>query len=105
MKLPSNSSCSPRSNESGFSLLELCVAAAVLLVVVAAAMNYVAVATQRAKAEQTKVDLSQEGREFVDEFERDLHQSGYPDAPTSTTLASTTAPPSPTTTTPTLPPA
>ena len=62
----------------GFSLLELSVVAAVLLIVVAAAMSYVAVATQRSRSEQTKVDLSQEGREFVDEFERDIHQAGYP---------------------------
>ena len=79
MKLAlSNSSCTSGSKARGFSFLELLVASAVLLVVVGAAMSYVAVATQRSKVEQTKVDLSQEGREFVDEFERDIHQAGYP---------------------------
>lgn len=62
----------------GFSLLELCVSMAILFVVVGTAVNYIGIATQRSKVEQTKVDLSQEGREFVDEFERDIHQSGYP---------------------------
>lgn len=77
-RLQSNSTGKPRSNARGFSLLELCIAAAVLLVVVGAALSYVAVATQRSKVEQTKVDLSQEAREFADEFERDFHQAGYP---------------------------
>jgi hypothetical protein len=46
--------------------------------VLAAVFNGVNLVTQRSQAEQTKVDLTQEGREFVDEFERDLHQAGYP---------------------------
>jgi hypothetical protein len=48
------------------------------MVVVGVAVNYIAIATQRSKVEQTKVDLAQEGRAFVDEFERDVHQAGYP---------------------------
>lgn len=48
------------------------------MVVVGAAVNYIALATQRSKTEQTSVDLTQEAREFVDEFERDFHQAGYP---------------------------
>lgn len=68
----------PNYGARGFSLLELAIASAVLLVVTATAVNYIGVATQRSHAEQTKVDLTQEGREFVDEFERDIHQAGYP---------------------------
>jgi hypothetical protein len=59
-------------------MIELMVSAAVLLVVVGASVNYIGLVTQRSKAEQTKVDLTQEGREFVDEFERDIHQAGFP---------------------------
>jgi prepilin-type N-terminal cleavage/methylation domain-containing protein len=66
------------SKVRGFSLLELMVSAAVLVVVVGAAVNYISVVTQRSKGEQAKVDLAQEGREFVDEFERDVHQIGFP---------------------------
>src|SRR5207245_8048456 len=35
-------------------------------------------ASERSKAEQSTVDLTQRAREFVDEFERDVHQSGSP---------------------------
>ncbi len=54
------------------------VAAAILIVVVGAAVSYISLTVQRSAAEQTKVDLTQEGRSFVDEFERDFHQAGYP---------------------------
>ena len=67
-----------RAAVRGFSLIELLVVAAVLLVVLGGVVNYITVAIQRSKAEQTKVDLTQEGRSFVDEFERDVHQAGYP---------------------------
>lgn len=66
------------SRARGFSLLELTVSSAILLVVVAGAVSYISVVVQRSKVEQTKVDLVQEGRGFVDEFERDIHQAGYP---------------------------
>src|ERR1700686_3164533 len=65
-------------SQAGFSLLELVIVCAILTIVLAAIFNGVDLATQRSQAEQTKVDLTQEGREFVDEFERDLHQAGYP---------------------------
>jgi len=62
----------------GFSLLELMLVCAILSVVLAAVFSGISTTIQRSQAEQTKVDLTQEGREFVDEFERDLHQAGYP---------------------------
>jgi type II secretory pathway pseudopilin PulG len=62
----------------GFSLIELLVVAAVLLVVLGGVVSYITLALQRSRSEQTKVDLTQEGRAFVDEFERDIHQAGYP---------------------------
>jgi prepilin-type N-terminal cleavage/methylation domain-containing protein len=64
--------------QRGFSLVELLVAMAVMLVILGAAFRYVTVATRRSAAEETKMDLTQQAREFVDEFERDLHQVGYP---------------------------
>jgi prepilin-type N-terminal cleavage/methylation domain-containing protein len=64
--------------QHGFSLLELMISMAVMLVILGAAFRYVAVATRRSAAEETKMDLTQQAREFVDEFERDLHQVGYP---------------------------
>jgi type II secretory pathway pseudopilin PulG len=67
-----------RAAVGGFSLIELLVVAAVLLVVLGGVVSYITIAVQRSKTEQTKVDLTQEGRSFVDEFERDIHQAGYP---------------------------
>lgn len=66
------------SPQAGFSLLELMIVAAVLIIVLAAVFSGVNLVIQRSQAEQTKVDMVQEGRDFVDEFERDLHQAGYP---------------------------
>ena len=65
-------------SQAGFSLLELVIVCAILTIVLASVFNGVNLVTKRSQAEQTKVDLTQEGREFVDEFERDLHQAGYP---------------------------
>jgi prepilin-type N-terminal cleavage/methylation domain-containing protein len=70
----------PKSHRSqaGFSLLELVLVVAILTIVLAAVFNGIDTVSKRSIAEQTKVDLTQGGREFVDEFERDLHQAGYP---------------------------
>jgi type II secretory pathway pseudopilin PulG len=78
MKIKKTSEQTSRCVTAGFSLLELVFVCAILSLVLASVFNFVALTTQRSSAEQTKVDLTQEGREFVDEFERDLHQAGYP---------------------------
>jgi len=54
----------------------------ILAVVLASVIRGIDTTIQRSEAEQTKVDLTQEGREFLDEFERDLHQAGYPNCRT-----------------------
>ena len=65
-------------SQKGFSLVELVMVCALLSIVLGAVFNGIDFATKGGQAEMTKVDLTQEGREFVDEFERDLHQAGYP---------------------------
>jgi prepilin-type N-terminal cleavage/methylation domain-containing protein len=75
MKIPGQKSL---PSQKGFSLIELVVVCALLTIVLGAVFNGIDLATQRSQAEMTKVDLTQEGREFIDEFERDLHQAGYP---------------------------
>jgi prepilin-type N-terminal cleavage/methylation domain-containing protein len=65
-------------SQKGFSLIELVIVCGILTILLWAVFDGVNVATQRSYAEMTKVDLTQEGREFIDEFERDLHQAGYP---------------------------
>jgi len=68
-------------------LLELVLVCAILSVILAAVFTGISTTVQRSQAEQTKVDLTQEGREFVDEFERDLHQAGYPNCRMTGTAA------------------
>jgi len=75
MKIPGQTS---HPSEKGFSLIELVIVCGILTILLWAVFDGVNVATQRSYAEMTKVDLTQEGREFIDEFERDLHQAGYP---------------------------
>jgi prepilin-type N-terminal cleavage/methylation domain-containing protein len=75
MKIPGQTSL---LSQKGFSLVELVMVCALLSIVLGAVFNGIDLATQRGQAEMIKVDLTQEGREFVDEFERDLHQAGYP---------------------------
>jgi prepilin-type N-terminal cleavage/methylation domain-containing protein len=79
MKIPRQTSV---PLQAGFTLIELMLVCAILVVVLGSVFNGIALTIQRSEAEQTKVDLTQEGREFVDEFERDLHQAGYPNCRT-----------------------
>ena len=74
--------------QGGFTLLELMLVCAILGIVLASVFQAISTVTQRSQSEQVKVDLTQSAREFVDEFERDLHQAGYPNCRlVSTTVA------------------
>jgi prepilin-type N-terminal cleavage/methylation domain-containing protein len=64
--------------QAGFTILELALVVAILSVVLGAVFSGISTTIARSQSEQSKVDLTQQGREFVDEFERDLHQAGYP---------------------------
>jgi prepilin-type N-terminal cleavage/methylation domain-containing protein len=66
------------SLQAGFTLIELMIVCAVLALVLGAVFQGINTVIQRSQSEQVKVDLTQSGREFVDEFERDLHQAGFP---------------------------
>jgi len=68
----------PAPRQAGFSLLEMLIVCAILTIVLASIFGGVNTVIQRSQAEQVKVDMVQEGREFIDEFDRDLHQAGYP---------------------------
>src|SRR5881628_1292952 len=63
---------------SGFSLLELMIVLIILLSISAAIFQTINLTTQRSSAEQTRVDMFQEAREFMDQMSRDLRQAGYP---------------------------
>ena len=64
--------------QAGFSLIELMVSILILVVVMGAIFSQVDNIQINAKRESVKLDLTQESREFVDQFARDIHMSGYP---------------------------
>src|SRR5438093_12850768 len=64
--------------ESGFSMMELLIVLIIILVISGAIFQTINLTTQRSSAEQTRVDMFQEAREFMDQMSRDLRQAGYP---------------------------
>ena len=66
------------SRERGFSLVELLIATAILISVVAIVMGYIGTAQRRFDTEETKMDMTQESREFMDQIARDLHMVASP---------------------------
>jgi prepilin-type N-terminal cleavage/methylation domain-containing protein len=73
------------TSQRGYSLVELLIVSAILLIVLAPIFGSIEQLTKRSQAEGVKVDLSQQAREFVDQFERDVHQAGYPNCRMFTT--------------------
>src|ERR1051326_1576798 len=67
-----------RHSTSGFSLVELMIVLVILLSITGAIFQTINLTTQRSSAEQIKLDMFQEAREFMDQMSRDLHQAGYP---------------------------
>jgi prepilin-type N-terminal cleavage/methylation domain-containing protein len=67
-----------RGRAKGFTLIELMVTVAILTVVVGVVVDGLTRLMQRNKMETTKVDLTQESREFMDQIVNDIHQAGYP---------------------------
>jgi prepilin-type N-terminal cleavage/methylation domain-containing protein len=63
---------------AGFSLLEMLMVVLLLSIVVGAIFSQIERAQTRYQAEGQKLDLTQQEREFIDQFGRDLHQAGYP---------------------------
>lgn len=61
-------------------MLELLIVLVVLLVITAAVFQVVNLTTERSSTEQTKLDMFEEAREFMDQMTRDLRQAGYPNA-------------------------
>ena len=67
----------PKDN-NGFSLIELMIVMLLLTVVMGAIFQVVSLTTERSSAEQAKLDMFQEAREFMDQMARDLRSAGYP---------------------------
>jgi prepilin-type N-terminal cleavage/methylation domain-containing protein len=67
-----------RAGQRGFTLIELLMVVLLLSIVVGAIFSQIERAQVRYRVEDQKVDLTQQEREFIDQFTRDLHQAGYP---------------------------
>src|ERR1700681_3007057 len=65
-------------NSRGFSLMELMIVNVIVLSISAAIFQTINMTTRRSSTEQTKLDMFQEAREFMDQMSRDLRQAGYP---------------------------
>lgn len=63
---------------AGFSLIEVLMVVLLLSIIVAAIFSQIDRAQVRYHVEDQKVDLTQQERDFIDQFTRDLHQTGYP---------------------------
>src|SRR5947207_9155383 len=58
--------------------MELMIVLVIVLTITAAIFQTINMTTQRSSTEQTKLDMFQEAREFMDQMSRDLRQAGYP---------------------------
>jgi prepilin-type N-terminal cleavage/methylation domain-containing protein len=67
-----------RQREAGFSLLEMLTVLVILTLVMGVVFAQIATVQKRYKTEETKLDITQESREFLDQIVRDLHNAGYP---------------------------
>ncbi len=68
------------ASQRGFSMIELLIVILILSLITAAIFNQIDQVQQRSATEQTKLDMFQESREFMDQIARDLRQAGYPNA-------------------------
>ncbi|HET9183080.1 MAG TPA: prepilin-type N-terminal cleavage/methylation domain-containing protein [Candidatus Angelobacter sp.] len=67
-----------RSESRGFTLMEALVGLLILTVVTAAIFSELNQVQKASASEATKLDLTQQAREFADQMVRDLHMTGYP---------------------------
>ncbi len=66
------------NTRKGFSLIEMMIVVFVLTLIVGAMFRQIDRAQTRYSVESQKLDLTQQNRDFIDQFTRDLHQAGYP---------------------------
>lgn len=66
------------NTQRGFSLLELMIVIVILMAMMATVFQLVNQSIARSGTEQSKLDMFQESREFMDQLSRDLHEAGYP---------------------------
>ncbi len=65
-------------SQAGFSLIEMLIACLLVTIIMGSIFAQIREGQLRSAAEQTKLDLFQESREFMDQLSRDLRAAGYP---------------------------
>ncbi len=63
---------------SGFTLIEMMFVLLLMGIIMGAVFSQINIAQKRSTLEQQRLDMFQEGREFMDTMTRDLRQAGYP---------------------------
>ena len=66
------------NTRKGFSLVEMMMVVLILAILVGAMFRQIDRAQTRYSVETRKLDLTQQNRDLIDQFTRDLHQAGYP---------------------------
>jgi prepilin-type N-terminal cleavage/methylation domain-containing protein len=69
-----------KTRNSGFTLIEMLIVMLVFSVIMGAVFSQISTAQKRSTAEQQKLDMFQETREFADTMARDLRNAGYPNS-------------------------
>jgi prepilin-type N-terminal cleavage/methylation domain-containing protein len=64
--------------QQGFSLIEMLIVVAVLTTVLAVVFSGISAGVQKYRVEESRLDITQESRDFLDQVIRDLHTIGYP---------------------------
>jgi prepilin-type N-terminal cleavage/methylation domain-containing protein len=75
-----NSAAKSRNRSAGFTLVESLVAIAVLSALMVGVFTLINKAQGYYRVEDQKVDVTEQQREFIDQFTRDMHQAGFPSA-------------------------
>jgi prepilin-type N-terminal cleavage/methylation domain-containing protein len=78
-----------RASQRGFSLMEMLIVVAVMMIVFAVVFKSADMFQQRGAAETEKVDSVQAARDFMDTVNRDIHDAGYPPLPVAANGATT----------------
>ena len=69
-----------KDSRRGFSLIEMMVVMAVITVIMGAVFQSIGDTQKTSQAQQARVDLTQQAREFMDQLTRDLRSAGYPNS-------------------------
>ena len=69
---------SEKNRAAGFSIMELLIVLLILGIVLGIATNGLMQLQKRSTADASKLDKTQEARQFMDQIINDIHQTGYP---------------------------